>query len=148
MNDDIDPTITTMVNRIISQGSFQRLYPMRDRTLIAKHNIAARQTGIELVKEVWENDKYLVWEYVPDGNIVHLGIVSKLAKRGEPLANIPWNDKQEIKNQLCGREVEAIELFPAESRMVDTFNMYHLWCDRTPAFRFPYGWNDAPWQDN
>jgi hypothetical protein len=38
-----------------------------------------------------------------------------------------WRDLQAIKNQLCGDEAEAIQLFPAESRVVDTANQYHLW---------------------
>lgn len=39
-----------------------------------------------------------------------------------------WRDLQRIKNELLGPEVEACELYPAESRLVDTSNQYHLWC--------------------
>jgi len=37
-----------------------------------------------------------------------------------------WRDLQRIKNELCGEEREAVELHPAESRLVDTNNQYHL----------------------
>lgn len=37
-----------------------------------------------------------------------------------------WRDLQEIKNQLCGDEREALEIYPAESRLIDTANQYHL----------------------
>jgi hypothetical protein len=57
-------------------------------------------------------------------------------------SNIPWSDKQEIKNQLCGSEYEGIELFPSESRMVDQENMYHLWVNMNKGFRFPYGFKE------
>lgn len=43
-----------------------------------------------------------------------------------------WRILQEIKSGLLGDEVEAIELYPAESRVVDTANQYHL-------FAFPNG---------
>jgi hypothetical protein len=60
----------------------------------------------------------------------------------EPIMD--WRDLQAIKSQLCGDEAEAIQLFPAESRKVDTSNQYHLWVFmkagslRLP--RLPVGW--------
>lgn len=38
-----------------------------------------------------------------------------------------WRHLQEIKNELAGSEREALELFPAESRRIDTGNATHLW---------------------
>jgi hypothetical protein len=38
-----------------------------------------------------------------------------------------WYDLQRIKNDVLGVDVEAFELYPAESRLVDTANSYHLW---------------------
>lgn len=38
-----------------------------------------------------------------------------------------WRHFQEIKNMLIGPEFEAVELYPAEDRVVDTANQYHLW---------------------
>jgi hypothetical protein len=43
----------------------------------------------------------------------------------EPIMD--WRDLQAIKSALCGAEAEAIQLFPAESRVVDTSNQYHLY---------------------
>jgi hypothetical protein len=50
-----------------------------------------------------------------------------------------WRDFQQIKNELVGPEHEAVELFPAESRLVDTANQYHLWVHVSSDFRFPFG---------
>jgi hypothetical protein len=50
-----------------------------------------------------------------------------------------WRIGQRIKNQLCGPEWEAIELYPAESRKVDTANEYHLWCIEG---QFPFGFEE------
>jgi len=56
-----------------------------------------------------------------------------------------WRDLQAIKNELFGAEHEAIELYPAESRVVDTQNQFHLWVLLTyegrPRPRFPVGWS-------
>ncbi len=41
---------------------------------------------------------------------------------------VSWQIKQWIKNDIVGEEVEAVELFPAESRLVNGANQYHLWC--------------------
>lgn len=48
-------------------------------------------------------------------------------KRRDKEAVRDWRHFQRIKNELCGSEREAIELYPAESRLMDTANQYHLW---------------------
>ncbi len=50
-----------------------------------------------------------------------------------------WRDFQQIKNELVGVEHEAMELFPAESRLVDTANVYSIWVHGDPHFRFQVG---------
>lgn len=41
--------------------------------------------------------------------------------------DIPWAEKQRIKDELLGTDRTAIEVFPASSDLVDEANMYHLW---------------------
>lgn len=41
--------------------------------------------------------------------------------------DIPWREKQRIKNEIFGEEYGAIEVFPEESKLVDAANMYHIW---------------------
>jgi hypothetical protein len=76
--------------------------------------------------EVWMNDTYTVsvWDEGDGamGRIKHLSI-----KRNDRAPVTDWRDKQQIKNQLCGPEAEGIEIYPAESRVVDTANQYHVW---------------------
>lgn len=55
-------------------------------------------------------------------SFTHLSI-----KRLDKAAVHDWRHFQRIKNEICGPEREAIELYPAESRLVDTANQYHLW---------------------
>lgn len=63
----------------------------------------------------------------------------------EPIMD--WRDLQAIKSQLCGPEAEALQLFPAESRVVDTSNQYHLFVFMKGAGRkhprIPLGWGSG-----
>ena len=43
----------------------------------------------------------------------------------EPMQD--WRVLQRIKTEIAGAETDAIELYPAESRVVDTANQYHLY---------------------
>lgn len=70
--------------------------------------------------------------------VIHISIKTI---RKEPVHD--WRDLQQIKNDLLGPEHEAVELYPAESRLIDTANQYHLWASADPAYRFPVGWAGA-----
>lgn len=67
------------------------------------------------------------------------GIVVLSIRREDRKAIMDWRDMQWIKNQLLGPEVEAVQLFPAESRLVDTANQYYLTAYAEPGYRFPFG---------
>ena len=69
---------------------------------------------------------------------VHISV--KTLKK-QPLHD--WRDLQQIKNDLIGPEHEAVELYPAESRLIDTANQYHLWASTDPNYRFPVGWSEG-----
>src|ERR1700689_1093730 len=83
--------------------------------------------------EIWGNSRYtvcvrrtpMVHEQTQEkvGDCVHLSIHDH-----ERSATHDWRDLQRIKNEICGPEEEAIELYPAESRLVDSSNEWHLFC--------------------
>jgi hypothetical protein len=52
-----------------------------------------------------------------------------------------WRHFQQIKNEIAGPEREAIELYPAESRKVDTSNKWHLWV-LPEGQRMEVGWTE------
>ena len=87
--------------------------------------------------EIWKKDVYQVTRRVlnPDDKIIHLNI--RRVDGGPVLRD--WRHFQRIKNELIGEECEAVELYPAESRLVDTSNKYHLIGVADPTFRFPFG---------
>ena len=73
-----------------------------------------------------------------DPHFVHLSI-----KRKDRGACHDWRDFQRIKNEIVGPEYEAIELYPAESRVVDTANQYHLWVLYEEGKRITMGWDEG-----
>lgn len=71
-------------------------------------------------------------------DMIHLSI-----KRRDKAPIHDWRDLQRIKNELVGPEYEGIELYPAESRLVDTANQYHIWVFMDPAFKLNVGFKDG-----
>jgi hypothetical protein len=69
----------------------------------------------------WMNDTYTVWEYLL-GAWSHLSI-----KRNDREPIHDWRHLQQIKNDICGEDREAVELYPATDRVNDGANQYHLW---------------------
>ena len=104
----------------------------------AEAKIAERLDSVR----VYISDRYQVivadtvtWE---EGwpEMVHLSIRDK-----ERSALLDWRDLQEIKNDLVGEENEGVQLFPAESRLVDEANQFHLWVVKDPERTFPFGYS-------
>jgi hypothetical protein len=87
--------------------------------------------------ELFVNDRYdVIRERV--GPMWHLSIRPHNPRRGRP-----WREFQRIKNDLVGPENEGVEIFPAESRLVDTADQYHLWVAADAGFRFPFGFDSG-----
>jgi hypothetical protein len=89
-----------------------------------------------VVGRLMQNSRYqvILREYPagPFGPYVHLTIRNR-----DGSTRHDWRDFQRIKNELVGEEAEGVELYPAESRLVDTIHHYHLWV--FPEHRFPFG---------
>jgi hypothetical protein len=78
---------------------------------------------------VFRNSRYQV-NVTPFRHPV-FGVVAELSiKTLDKAAHHDWRDFQRLKNELVGPEFDAIEIYPAESRLVDTANQYYLWAFR------------------
>lgn len=85
--------------------------------------------------DLWRNDLYQVEvRRHDDDGYVHLNI-----RRIDGYPGRDWRHFQQIKNELVGPECEGIEIYPAESRLTDTSNKYHLYVVTDPTFRWPFG---------
>ena len=78
------------------------------------------------VDEVWKNNRYEVQLEFMDKKKGKDGFVWLQLKDVNKEAIHDWREMQKIKNEIMGDEREAVELFPAESRLVDTSNQFHL----------------------
>ena len=113
--------------------------------------IGIKREAIEKVLDEAANDEIFLSEC---GTYqVHVGRNCPNGFGGEPMTRLSikrvdreplqdWRVLQEIKNAIMGDECEAIELFPAESRLVDTANQRWLWCFNNPKVRVPIGFTE------
>jgi len=90
--------------------------------------------------KVYKNKTYMVLKITHAGAPGKPDLVWLSIKRNDKETIHDWREFQEIKNELVGRECEGIELYPAESRVMDTANQYHLWVIDDPKFRWPFGY--------
>lgn len=71
------------------------------------------------------------------GDVMWLSI-----KRRDKAPVHDWRELQAVKNLIVGPEHEGFEVYPAESRLVDTANQYHLWVFLDPKVRLPVGFRE------
>jgi len=103
-------------------------------------------TSIEQEEAIWINSRYQVnirrihndREGAPD--LVHLSI--KRRDKGQ-VGEERYRDFMRIKDELLSPEHEAIEIYPARSREVDTSNQYHMWAIDSSEWRVPFGFSDG-----
>lgn len=91
-------------------------------------------------QRIFLNDKYQV--NIRDAEVTHPTFPAMhhlSVKRIDKAPIHDWRDLYEIKNALVGSENEALELYPAESRLVDSANQYHLWVFKDDKVRAPFG---------
>jgi len=55
-------------------------------------------------------------------------------RRNDQGTMISWETKQRIKNEVLGKDVSAIEVFPKHEELIDQANMYWLWIADCSAF--------------
>jgi hypothetical protein len=77
------------------------------------------------MEAVYTNGEYYVekWHCHPD----HSADYRLAIKRADKKPIHSWSVLQRIKNEIMGPERIAIEVYPKESELVDTANIYHLW---------------------
>ena len=90
-------------------------------------------------KRHFQNSYYKVTvRDMPGADVVrHLSVTHRDGGTGRD-----WRDYQQIKNDLIGKECEAVELYPADSRLVDSADSFHLWGVTDEKFRFPVGFGE------
>ena len=117
----------------------------------------SRQGGLAMKLEIWRNGHWFVNLY-RDESVLAMGKENRGSKtdpnyefpkmiwlsmrrtdRDDSL-NRDWREMQRVKNELVGPEHEACELYPSESRLVDTADQFHLWVFEDREAFFPFGY--------
>lgn len=106
------------------------------------NKIAGTSEGVK----VFRNNLYqvIVRSLMPKGDCVEQlpEMIWLSIKSVDQSASHDWRHFQRIKNELVGPECEGVELYPAESRMVDTSNQYHLFVMKDSKMTFPFGFRE------
>ena len=90
--------------------------------------------------EIWKNNVVQVMVRavpVKEWNMVVLWLSVKDLWKTEFVCR-DWRLMQRVKNEVCGTEASALEVYPAQSRLVDAANQFHLWAF-PPAIELPIG---------
>lgn len=110
--------------------------PLKPREVIAQcmsFGMTRAQAKLEYRRlrglEWWGNDQYSasvdrdcnMHTLGPTARVVHISV-----HRRDRAPVTDWRHMQEIKNAVIGAEAEAVSIHPAESRVVDTANEFHL----------------------
>ena len=94
--------------------------------------------------EFWSNDEYVVKVYYPNNpthqfpNNKFTWLSIRNAKNTHHAHD--WRDMQMIKNEICGEERTAVEIYPPMSKLVDTCNQFHLWV-YPEDYKLDFGYN-------
>lgn len=93
---------------------------------------------------IWKNSRYQIHiRLIPAirgsaADLIHLSL-----RRIDRGTSIPFRDLMRIKRELLDPEIELVELYPAESRLIDTANQFHYWGINSPTFRIPFGFDQG-----
>ncbi len=88
--------------------------------------------------EIWMNDEWIVHKraglkwHIQGKNEEPIYYTHLSIRRDDNQAKPDWRVFQWIKNQLVGEENEGVEIYPPESRLIDTCNQFHLWVFENP----------------
>lgn len=91
-------------------------------------------------ERLFGNGLYTVHAEAADPELGLAGPVHLAIHDRRRTARHDWREFQRIKSELLGPEREAVELYPAESRVIDTSNEFHVWVLGV-GDRWPFGFD-------
>lgn len=115
------------VHREKASAAWKKLVHRRDDGLVEVAVAPGRVMAAP--REIWVNDLYRVSvSRFPAHNFIDGGAFARIGiERHDQSAQHDFRDCQQIKNDVCGQDWEAMELYPAENRLVDPSNFFILW---------------------
>ncbi|QDK80862.1 hypothetical protein EXU85_20505 [Spirosoma sp. KCTC 42546] len=75
----------------------------------------------------YRNTRYTVMVY-DDSPTSHGPAIRVMVQKHDNTSILKhWSEMQQIKNEIFGGEVTAVEYYPAVSQLIDRFNIYWFW---------------------
>jgi hypothetical protein len=89
--------------------------------------------------EVWRSRWFLVQVYAEQPGLLRASVCRTRidSDTGRWRDGIAWEDLQLIKREIGRGHLDAVEIFPADSNVVNVANMRHLWITEEPI---PFAW--------
>jgi len=114
--------ITDRERRILAQKEMKKpVTKFKELDLDNAKNIPKGMT------RAFRNTRYTVMVY--DNSPVSTGTATRVMiqkHNNTPILN-HWSELQKIKNEIFGEETTAVEYYPAQSQLIDDYNIYWLW---------------------
>lgn len=83
--------------------------------------------------EVWLSSRFLAQVYEEAGGVLRVSVCrTRLDARGQWEENLTWDELMDVKRQIGRAEAYAVEVLPADSKIVNVANMRHFWILREP----------------
>lgn len=96
-------------------------------------NMTHDERAIEASKEigwypdqVWRNNKYVVQAFLNQEILGHKA-TKLMIRRCDSKPIHSWMDLQRIKNELFGKEAQGLEMYPRQSELINSHNLYWIW---------------------
>lgn len=114
------------------------------QTKTGVNRVTGERTPVDPRQQLWGNDLYnvLMTRLAPANDSTPPMVWLSISRKDRKVIR-DWRHLQRIKSELVGPECEAVEIFPAESRLVDQANQFHLWVFADPTFRLGFGFNEG-----
>lgn len=94
-----------------------------------------RTDGVPRI-EVWRSRDFLVQVFSEKDGVERLTVCRTNVSGNDWVADISWDDLQRLKSE-CGRgDRDAVEIYPADTDVVNVANMRHLWLAGDISFKW------------
>src|SRR5690606_15920558 len=89
---------------------------------------------------VWRSRDFLVQGVKEPAGIIRLSICrTNLDRKGDWTDGITWDQLQRLKSEAGFGDLDAVEVYPAASDVVNVANLRHLWVFPAPL---PFAWRN------
>lgn len=84
--------------------------------------------GQDELVELWRSRDFLVQIFAAHGGAQRVSVNrTAITRDGEWVAAIRWDDLQQIKREIGRAEKQAVELYPADTNIINVANIRHIW---------------------